>query len=88
MKQINQHKYRQGVKLVAPLMVKRTDFPMINIELRRIGFDDQDLELFWGSTIELRSFKSLYEGEQKRIHQMTWPWEWDDTEEYAGANLP
>ena len=48
-----------------------TQVPMLNQELRRLGFDDEEVEAFWQSSTELRVRHQIFTEEQKFLARLS-----------------
>jgi hypothetical protein len=67
MSQISRIKHKQGIKLVnaAP----DASVPNLNLDLRRLGFNDEEVVTFWASTPALRLRKQMHEDQQRFLAQ-------------------
>ena len=57
------------MKLVAAM--PNTTLPMLNQELRRLRFDDSEIEVFWQSSTDLRVRHQVYTEEQRFLARLS-----------------
>ena len=88
MPQIQQIKYKQGLKLVQDY-VKRSptiQLPMLNSGLRTLHFSEQEIELFWNSSVDLRNRRDAFRDEQAFLARVSQ--NLADTEDPYGEDFP
>lgn len=68
-KQISKPKYNKGIKLYE-FHKKQGAIKMhlVNSDLRRAGFSDEEIKSFWQSSSELRSVYTVMEVEERRLN--------------------